>query len=80
MADLNDILLVPVEKEHFNIINQLAEAMMCLKYPKRHVKSVRKLVLREFKKFQQEKIWLSELESDIQNNLFCPKLLRRHSV
>jgi hypothetical protein len=60
----------------------MAQALMVFKHPskKEQIKAVCNFVLKQFEKFQKEENWLFELEEDIQNNLFAPKLLRRHSI
>jgi hypothetical protein len=83
MANLEDILLVPVAKEDFPKFNEFAEAMMIVKNPairSTQIKALRKLILRLFQEFQQERLWLSKLEEDIENNIYQPKLIRRHSI
>jgi hypothetical protein len=82
MATLNDIVILPIAKEDFEKLNEIAEALICFKHPskKAQINAVRKFVLYQFQKFQSEQIWLADLEDDIDNNLYVPKLLRRHSI
>jgi hypothetical protein len=83
MAELNEIVLLPVGKEDFEKLNEIAEALLCHKYPSTNLQSIKGLrnyLLKQFRKFQQEQTWLSDLENDIQNNVYFPKLLRRHSI
>jgi hypothetical protein len=82
MADLKAIVLVAVAKEDFEMFDKLAKAMMFAKNPakKLQIKAVRQFVLDQFQKFQQESVWFSELQNDIENNIYHPKLLRRHSI
>jgi hypothetical protein len=82
MAELKDFVLVPVGKEDFENLNELAETLMCLRFPphKKQIKGIRKYIFEQFRKLQQQQIWLADLEMDIQSNIYFPRMIRRHSI
>jgi hypothetical protein len=82
MAQINEIVLVAVAKEDFEMFNNLAEALLCMKYPTKRtqINAVRQFVQTEFEQFQIESNWYRDLESTIERNEFHPKLLRRQSI
>jgi hypothetical protein len=82
MFKLSDLLLVPVHKNDFAKLNEFAEASMIVKNPtkKDQIKALRRVILKEFEQFQEEQKWFNELENNMQNNLYHPKLIRRRSV
>jgi hypothetical protein len=81
MADIKNFTVVVVAKEDFAKFNELAENILFARNPTKisEIKSLRRYIFDNFKRHQTCFEQFAEFQEDVDNGLYIPKLLRRHS-